>query len=84
MVYPLQEKAGRPPTVTDRDENIQDILIDFKINDGPFKMEEFRKVKTSLKQGKSAGPDGIPPIVLKNCELSDIMLAVLQHSANDE
>ncbi|KAJ8372888.1 hypothetical protein AAFF_G00275920 [Aldrovandia affinis] len=38
--------------------------------------QEFATVKSTLKQGKSAGPDGIPPEVLKNCDLDDIILEI--------
>jgi len=31
-------------------------------------------VKNALKQGKSMGPDNIPPAVFKNCKLDDIVL----------
>lgn len=30
--------------------------------------------RSTLKQGKSAGPDCIPPEVFKNCDLDDIIL----------
>ena len=74
---------GDPPTVTYKDEEIETVLYDVEINDGLFTIEELTKVKSSLKQGKSAGPDNIPPEVLKNCELDDIIL-VLQHSSDRE
>ncbi|KAJ8366576.1 hypothetical protein AAFF_G00350410 [Aldrovandia affinis] len=35
---------------------------------------EFARAKTTLREGKSAGPDGIPPEVLKNCGLNNIIL----------
>ena len=44
------------------------------IGDGPFTLDEFKRVKTSLKLGKSAGPDGIPPEVFKCCDFDDICL----------
>ena len=44
------------------------------IDDGPFTLDEFKKVKASLKLGKSAGPDGIPPEVFKCCDFDDICL----------
>jgi hypothetical protein len=52
---------GNPPEVEDEEEDIPQIFTDLDINDGPFTMQEFAKVKRSLKKGKSAGPDGIPP-----------------------
>ena len=44
------------------------------IDDGPFTLDEFKKVKTSLKLGKSAGLDEIPPEVFKCCNFDDICL----------
>lgn len=37
------------------------VLGDIRIDDGPFSTKEYVKVKASLRLGKSAGPDGIPP-----------------------
>ena len=34
------------------------------------------KARIVLKQGKSAGPDNIPPEMFKNCELGDIVLVL--------
>ena len=37
-------------------------------------MEEFRRVKSTLKLGKAAGPDNIPPEVFKTCDFDEICL----------
>ena len=65
---------GDPPSLTGEDLEIADILTNVGNDNVPFSMEELRKVKCSLKQGKRAGPDNIPPEVLRNCELDVIML----------
>ena len=44
------------------------------IDDGPFTLDVFKRVKTSPKLGKSAGPDGIPPEIFKCCDFDDIYL----------
>ena len=51
-------------------------MICTDIYDGPFTMIELKTVKFSLKQGKSAGPDRIPPEVFKNCDLDDLLLNI--------
>ncbi|KAI8482928.1 hypothetical protein Bbelb_393460 [Branchiostoma belcheri] len=38
-------------------------------------MEEYIAVKSKLKLGKAAYPDGIPPEALKLCDFHDIMLS---------
>jgi hypothetical protein len=42
-------------------------------------MEEFHKVKSTLKQVKAANSDGIPPEVIKSCDFNKICL----HFCND-
>ena len=44
------------------------------ICDGPFTKQEFKEAKRQLQLGKSAGPDQIPPEVIKLCNLDDILL----------
>ena len=65
---------GSAPNVENEEEDIPDILTNLNIDDGPFTAAELARVKSSLKQGKSAGPDGIPPEVFKYCQLDDITL----------
>lgn len=65
---------GSPPNVEDPEEHIPTIYEDLDINDDPFTMEEWKKVKSGLKIGKAAGPDGIPPEVLKSCDFDEICL----------
>ena len=65
---------GKPPVVADPDEDIPIIHDHNEINDDPFTMDEFIKVKSSLKTGKAAGPDEIPPEVYKLCDFDEICL----------
>lgn len=50
--------------------------MDLNINDSRFTTREFTEVKASVRQGKSARPDRIPPKVVKNCNLDDIILEI--------
>ena len=67
---------GNPPVVEEEDEEIPQIFSNLDIEEGPFTMHEFAKVKRSLRKGKSAGPDGIPPEIIKYCDLDDILLDI--------
>ena len=67
----FKKLLGEAPTVEDPDEEIPTIFDDLDIKDGPFTLDEYRKVKASLKLGKAAGPDNIPPEVFKNCDFDD-------------
>ncbi|KAJ8355109.1 hypothetical protein AAFF_G00098000 [Aldrovandia affinis] len=42
------------------EEEIPSFLQNLNIDDGPFTTSEFARAKTMLREGKSAGPDGIP------------------------
>ncbi|KAJ4947922.1 hypothetical protein JOQ06_009951, partial [Pogonophryne albipinna] len=44
------------------------------IDDGPFTASELARAKSTVREGKSAGPDGIPPEVFKYCDLDDLIL----------
>ena len=65
---------GEPPVVEDPDEVIPTVFDQLDIKDDMFTIEEFRKVKSSLKTGKAAGPDEIPPEVFKSCDFDEICL----------
>ena len=67
---------GTMPADDGTDEDISPVYSDLDIYDGPFTAEEYTKVKSTLKTGKSAGPDNIPPEVYKSCELDDIILKI--------
>ena len=41
---------------------------------GPFTLDEYRKAKSSIKEGKAWGDDNIAPEVLKQCDLDQIVL----------
>lgn len=71
---------GTHPTVDGAEEEVPAVLKDFEIDDGPFTATEFATVKSTLKQGKSAGPDGIPSEVPKNCDLVNIILEICNHA----
>ncbi|KAJ8405056.1 hypothetical protein AAFF_G00329770 [Aldrovandia affinis] len=51
---------GTHPTVEGAEEEIPALLTNLNIDDGPFTVMELARVKSTLKQGKSAGPDSIP------------------------
>ena len=62
----FQKLLGSPPEVEDPDEEIPNVFVDLDINDDPFTIEEYRKVKSALKLGKAAGPNDILPEVFNN------------------
>ena len=59
LAYSLPKKLGSPQEVDKPGKEIPVNYEDLKIEDGPFMEAEFKKVKTSLKLGKTAGPDVI-------------------------
>ena len=72
----FQKLLGASPNVEDADEGIQTVFEDLGIEDGTFTKEEYDRAKSSLKQGKSPGPDNIPPEVFKNCDQDDIVIRI--------
>ena len=65
---------GQQPNPSNSDEEVAQVLMGMNIEAGPFTKEEYRKAKTAIKEGKSCGEDGIPPEVLKRCDLDEEIL----------
>ena len=63
-------------------EDIQPVFEDLGIRADPFDMDEYQAVKKKLTLRKSAGPDGIPPDVLKNCVILMISYYQLQKDSS--
>ena len=72
----FQKLLGASPCVENSDEEVPTVFPNLGIEDGPFTKVEYEKAKSSLKQGKSAGPDNITPEVFKSCDLDDIVIRV--------
>ena len=70
----FKKLLGEPPVVEDPDEDIPTIFSNLDIKDDIFTLDEFRRVKSSLKLGKAAGPDELPPEVYKSCDFDEICL----------
>ena len=71
----FQKLLGAKPN-EESEEEIPTVFSNLRINDGRFTMKEYLKVKSSLKLGKSSGPDNIPPEVFRKCEVDDIVLEI--------
>ena len=64
---------GKEPGTTEQEE-IDQVLHELNIEDGEFTEDELQKAKKSLQDGKAAGPDDIPPEVIKSCNFDSIIL----------
>ena len=72
----FQKLLGTPAHTQNIDEEVPTVFADLGIEDGPFTKGEYEKAKSSLRQGKSAGPDNIPPEVFKSCDLDDVVIKI--------
>ena len=66
--------GGTSQDVSAETEAIEKIFDTLDISEEPFSVDELRDVKKALKEGKSSGEDGIPPEIIKRCDLDDILL----------
>ena len=73
----FSQLLGKEPEVEgDPYVDIQPVFENLGIRSDPFDMEEYLAVKKTIVLGKSPGPDGIPPDVLKLCDFDDIILSI--------
>ena len=56
------------------DEEVESVLLDIAVDDGPFIQEEYHRAKQSLTEGKASEEDGITAEALKRCNLDEIVL----------
>ena len=69
---------GNEPQVDEEQTfEVRPVLQRMEIPDGVFTIEEYTEVKKAIQCGKACGPDGIPPEVLKFCDLDNIMLGFM-------
>ena len=52
---------------------VKSVLENMSIKDDTFSMDELKKAKKYSRDGKQAGPDNIPPEVLKSCNFDEIL-----------
>ena len=74
----FSELLGKEPNIHDMNDSEEIQMIynetDLNIKTGPFTMDEYQEVKSTLQTGKQAGEDGFYPKVLKYCDLDETML----------
>ena len=72
----FSDLLGKKPQVPEgnEEEDLPPILKDLGISDKIFAKAEVVKAKKSLCDGKAAGPDDIPPDVIKRCDFVEIIL----------
>ena len=67
--------GSEPAAEGNVNEDIPTVIANANIKTGLFTNDEYASAKASLTNGKAAGPDGIPPDVLKSCDFDDIILS---------
>ena len=65
---------GKAPDTTDNQEEVDKVLFDLNIPDGPFTLDEYIIAKKSIVEGKAHGDDGIASEVVKRCDLDYVIL----------
>ena len=66
------------------DELITQVLPPLEIKRGPFDINEYKREKIIIKEGKSCGMDEIRPEVLKRCYLDAIVLQFCNRALIEE
>ena len=75
---------GNPPVLENEHDEIEPVMEELPIEDGPLTLKEYRVAKNSLKSGKSCGEDGIVPDVLKWVLIDDLVLYICNKAHMDQ
>ena len=72
----FKKLLGEPPPDFQVESDIPQMFTEpeHDISTEPFTAEELKQAKSRIKDNKACGEDGIPPEVLKRCDLDDIVL----------
>ena len=72
----FKKLLGEPPPDSQVESDIPQMFTEpeHDISTEPFTAEELKQAKSRIKDNKACGEDGIPPEVLKRCDLDDIVL----------
>ena len=71
----FKQLLGEEPKIDNENEEINTVIEGLQYQTGPFSISELEKAKSKIGEGKAAGPDKIPPEVIKRCDLDDIILS---------
>ena len=71
----FQSLLGQPPVGVNDDLDVQQRFSQLNISTEPFSKDELKVAKARIKENKACGEDGIPPEVIKRCDLDDIILS---------
>ena len=74
---------GSPPEI-EEDEPITQVLPPLEIKIGAFYINEYKRAKDTIKEGKSCGMDEIRPEVIKRCDLDAIVLQLCNRALIDK
>ncbi|XP_063680135.1 uncharacterized protein LOC134815526 [Bolinopsis microptera] len=75
--------SGSTPDVENEHPSIETQFEGLNISTEPFTLEELKAAKLRIKEGKAPGDDGIPPEVLKRCDLDEIVLSFCNKALTD-
>lgn len=70
----FEKLLGQPPAGAPDDLEVQQRFSDLNISTDPFTVEELQLARKKITEGKACGDDGVPPEVIKRCDLDDIIL----------
>lgn len=77
-LYVFKILLGAESKLNKENEEITIIIEGLHHPTGPYSIPELERAKSKIVEGKAAGPDNIPPEVIKRCDLDDIRTGLCQ------